>query len=371
MAYSIYKSDSTTSRHTNTAARSTTYESSCLYPISTTYCSSDNPILLMSDSTAATGTIIPTFKTTSLFLPTGQPSNQPLIRPIGKPSTVPTIQPTIQPKSLPSEQPDRNPTNQPSLMPVGCPTTQPSFVPFSHPQAVPTNQPSILPRDLPTVQPLMMPSSQPTVLPTNKPSNQEMLHPSLQPQRKPSSQPTSSPIKRPSRQPTRQPVKRPSRQPAKQPSSQPSRQPFLSPSLQPSHSPSAQPYSNPIISPHETTTKASAFNVQETALSPAVVSGISIGGVIALLFLGVVFYYWTTHIFNPKYAKVYIAPEELVSDAEGQQCIDYSQEVNVIKKEEVPTHVIQSALSDDDIMLNELEVGDDWFVMDSDDEEKL
>jgi len=167
-------------------------------------------------------------------------------------------------------------------------------------------------------------------------------------------------------------MKRPSRQPAKRPSTQPSRQPFTSPSSQPSYSPSAQPNLNPIISPHEAA--AQSYNSQRTDLSPAALSGISLGGVIALLFFGAIFYYWTRHIFIPKYAKVYIAPEELVSDSEGQQWTENSHELStdtIVKKELVPQHVIESALSDDGIMLRELEALDDWFVMDSDDEAKF
>lgn len=104
-------------------------------------------------------------------------------------TAVPSASPTIPPTVVPSMDPSFPPTQPPSLPPSEAPTFSPSFVPTVVPSLAPSLDPSFSPTHSPTLSPSANPTADPTLSPSAPPSQVPSAAPST-------SLPTSRPTLR-------------------------------------------------------------------------------------------------------------------------------------------------------------------------------
>lgn len=182
------------------------------------------------------GFSLPPSTSSTILLPSAQPSSSPSTQPSSQPSISPTSEPSSQPSNQPSISPLNQPSKQPSKQPVEQPSNQPTTAPLSHPTHLPiiglTWKLSSLPTPSPTSAPSPMSSFSPTqqspqLTPTRpNPATADPLVPSgsegtMQPQMSkqrpttaarshsdPSTLPSSCPISQPTLQPSSSPTLR-------------------------------------------------------------------------------------------------------------------------------------------------------------------
>ena len=102
--------------------------------------------------------------------PTAEPTATPTVEPTAEPTATPTAEPTAEPTATPTVEPTATPTVEPTAEPTATPTVEPTAEPTATPTVEPTAEPTATPTVEPTAEPTATPTVAPTATPTAKPS---------------------------------------------------------------------------------------------------------------------------------------------------------------------------------------------------------